>query len=94
MSARILAGLFAVMTPFVLSGCASWAGGFKVEVPVAVPCKAAEPDRPAWPTERLAPGVDVYVFTIHAQAEIELREAYEGKLRAALAGCIAPITTP
>lgn len=82
------------LAALALTGCASWRGGFAVSVPVPVVCKATEPDRPAWPTDRLAPGVDVYVFTIHAQAEIELREAYEGKLRAALAGCIAPLTTP
>jgi len=81
-----------VLAALCLSGCAGWTGGYRVDVPVPVACKATEPDRPAWPTDRLAPGVDIYVFTIHAQAEIELREAYESKLRAALSGCIAPLT--
>jgi starvation-inducible outer membrane lipoprotein len=84
---------FALVVLLALSGCSALKTGYEVRVPVAVACKAVEPDRPAWPTERLKPGVDPFVFVVHAQAEIDLREAYEGRLVAALRGCIDPVTT-
>lgn len=62
-----------------------------VKVPIPVPCDAAEPARPAMPTEALSPGVDLDRFAAAAMAEIELREGYEGELRAAVRACAAPI---
>ena len=61
-----------------------------VKVPIPVECRADMPARPAMPTEALAPGVDLDRFSASALAEIELREGYEGQLRAALAACVRP----
>ncbi len=72
-----------------LAGCASVPAPVVVKVPVSAPCEASVPDRPAWPTDDLTAGVDLYTFTTHAQAEIEWRDGYEGKLLAALVGCLA-----
>ncbi|MFZ5565967.1 MAG: hypothetical protein ACOY95_03090 [Pseudomonadota bacterium] len=62
-----------------------------IKVPVPVECRVAVPARPAMPTEGFEsrPGVDVFVQG--ALAEIEIREGYEGQLRAALEACTAPI---
>jgi hypothetical protein len=62
-----------------------------VQVPVPVECRVVVPARPAMPTEALTPGVDLDRFSASALAEIELREGYEGELRAALDGCTAPL---
>ena len=62
-----------------------------VKVPVPVECSVEVPARPAMPTEALAPGVDLDRFSASALAEIELREGYEGELRAALAECVKPV---
>lgn len=59
-----------------------------VNIPIPVECRAAVPARPAMPTEGLEPGVDLDRFSASAMAEIELREGYEGELRAALAQCM------
>lgn len=59
-----------------------------VKVPIPVECRVAVPARPAMPTEALAPGVDLDRFSASAMAEIELREGYEGELRAALDECV------
>jgi len=62
-----------------------------VKVPVPVECRVQMPARPAMPTESLAPGVNLDQFSASAMAEIELREGYEGELRAALEQCTALI---
>jgi vacuolar-type H+-ATPase subunit B/Vma2 len=41
------------------------------------------------PTDVLAFGVDIDRFAAAAMAEIEVREGYEGELKAALAQCTA-----
>jgi type IV pilus biogenesis protein CpaD/CtpE len=63
-----------------------------VKVPIAVQCRETVPERPIMPTEsfKVRPLIDEYVKA--SQAEIERREGYEGKLRAALEACTAPIT--
>ncbi|WP_339092221.1 hypothetical protein [Variovorax paradoxus] len=61
----------------------------EVKVPIPVECRIETPARPAMPTEALAAGVDLDRFSASALAEIELREGYEGELRAALEGCRA-----
>lgn len=61
-----------------------------VKVPVPVECRVEVPARPAMPTEALSPGVNLDRFSASALAEIELREGYEGELRAALAECVRP----
>lgn len=62
-----------------------------VKVPIPVECRVDMPARPAMPTEALSPGVDLDRFSASAMAEIELREGYEGELRAALAECAKPL---
>ena len=75
----------------LLPGCASLGGAFAVKVPVPVECRESMPARPAMPTEALRPGGGLFVSMVALQAEIELREGYETKLRAALGACIAPL---
>lgn len=62
-----------------------------MKVPVPVECRVEVPARPAMPTESLSPSVDLDRFSASALAEIELREGYEGELRAALDECAKPI---
>ena len=74
----------------LMSGCGT-ARSVQVRVPVPVECRVDEPARPVMPTEILRPGVDPDRFAASAMAEIELREGYEGELRAALEQCTAPL---
>lgn len=73
----------------VLAGCGMAKGIIKVPLPVV--CSEAVPDRPAMPTEALSPGVGPYLLTRAALAEIDRREGYEIKLRAALLACTMPL---
>lgn len=80
--------LFAAMAGFwVLTGCAAPGAGFEVKVPVPIKCQEPEPDRPAMPTDVLAPGVTLDLFVKAAQAEIEIRDGYEQQLQTALRNC-------
>lgn len=63
----------------------------EIKVPVPVQCRVETPARPAMPTEALAPGIDLDRFSASVLAEIELREGYEGQLRAALYQCVIPL---
>ena len=74
----------------LLSGCAS-TQYTRVNVPVPVECKEVVPERPAMPTEALASGAAPWVLLRAALSEIDRREAYEIKMRAALVACTAPI---
>ncbi|KTT23268.1 hypothetical protein NS331_08405 [Pseudacidovorax intermedius] len=74
----------------LLTGCAAGPSA-RANVPVPVECGATEPARPAMPTEALSLGVDVDRWVAAAQAELLLREGYEGELRAALAECVEPV---
>ena len=85
--------LLALLMPFAaLLGACGFVPLQTINVPVPVECRVATPSRPAMPTESLAPGVDPDRFVAASQAEIELREGYEGELRAALAECIKPLS--
>ena len=69
----------------LLVGCA---GQKHVEIQrVKVPV----PDRPVMPTEALAPGVALFEMVQAALAEIDRREGYEVRLRAALLICTTPV---
>lgn len=86
----------AVFVPLLLvallgAGCAGAPQYTRVNVPVPVECKEDVPDRPAMPTESLAPGVEPWVLLRASLAEIDRREAYEIKMRAALVACTTPI---
>lgn len=73
------------------AGCAGTPQYTRVNVPVPVECKEVVPDRPAMPTEALAPGAAPWVLLRAALAEIDRREAYEIQMRAALVACTAPV---
>lgn len=73
----------------LLSGCSATGGIVKVPVPVV--CEEAVPDRPAMDTETLEPAAPVDLQARAMRAEIDTREGYEVKLRAALVNCTAPL---
>jgi hypothetical protein len=89
----IMVALILIAASFMV-GCSATGGAITVKVPVAIACQETMPARPAMPTEGMKPGGKLFASTTAMQAEIELREGYEGKLRAALAECIAPIAKP
>lgn len=85
-----LSGLF--LTCALLSGCSS-APALRIErvsVPVPVVCQEPVPERPEMPTEHLPHDVSLDGFVAAAVAEIERREGYELRLRAALEACTEP----
>jgi hypothetical protein len=73
-----------------LAGCGV-APTHTVKVPVPLECRVAIPVRPVMPTEALESGVDPDRFVAAAQAEIEVREGYEGELRTTLEQCARPM---
>jgi hypothetical protein len=83
--------LCVVLACLWLSGCDTLRNTVQIRVPVPVACQEPEPERPVMPTEALRPGVDEFTFTISAQAEIEVREGFEGRLLTALRACRTPI---
>ncbi len=89
---RIAALILVVLVLGLLAGC----GGTlqTIKVPVPVECKETVPDRPSMPTEAFTerPALDRWVQA--AAAELERREGYELRLRAALEACTAPIRPP
>jgi len=92
MTVRVLAIAALIVVLAVLVGCSAAPVRLQpVRVPVPVQCQAHVPARPAMPTEALRPGVGLDQFVKAAQAEIERREGYEDRLRAALAECVVPI---
>jgi hypothetical protein len=78
-------------TCILLTGCSSFATRTTTLVPVPVECKEAVPARPVMPTEQFTgiPPLDALLKA--ALAEIERREGYEVKLRAALVICTTPL---
>jgi hypothetical protein len=74
-----------------LTGCAGAPQIQTVKVPVPVECREQTPARPAMPTEALTRADTLDRKTAAALAEIDLREGYEGKLLAALQGCLRPV---
>jgi hypothetical protein len=65
-----------------------------VKVAVPVECRVAVPDRPSMPTESLQAAATLHAKAQAALAEIERREGYEVKLRAALTECVRPVAQP
>ena len=88
---RKYSGLVALATAALLAGCAAAPPSTRVHVPVPVACQEQEPERPVMPTESLAPGAPPWVLHQSALAEIDRREGYEARLRAALLICTAPV---
>ncbi|CAN5292462.1 hypothetical protein BH10PSE16_BH10PSE16_00600 [soil metagenome] len=73
----------------ILAGCSTQIQ--RINVPLPVECKETVPERPVMPTEGLQPGVEPFVLTRAALAEIDRREGYEVKLVAALVACTTPL---
>ncbi len=74
----------------LLAGCG---GTFQqIKVPLPIVCQETVPDRPVMPTETLLPGAVPFVLQRAALAEIDRREGYEIKLRAALVICTTPLS--
>lgn len=81
----VLAGVAA------LTGCTTAPQLQPVKIPVPVECRETVPDRPAMPMDAVKQADTLDRKTAAALAELEVREGYEGKLRAALEGCTRPI---
>lgn len=86
---RMVIVLVIVVIAIVLAGCATTSTTIRVPVPVA--CDVATPPRPVMPTDTLTSADTLDRKVKAALAELETREGYEGKLRAALDVCTAPI---
>jgi hypothetical protein len=76
--------LFA-LAPLVLAGCGTTKGLESVNIPIAVACKASDPNQP---TYRFAPPyTSVFEATRDLLGDREAALAYENELRAALKSC-------
>lgn len=58
-----------------------------VHVPVPVPCQAPVITHPVWPTDDLGEKSGMLAQTKAVLAELELRQAYEIQMEAALQAC-------
>lgn len=77
----------------LLSGCATTEPVIntviqRVEVPIAVPCKAVVPLKPDFNFDKLTIDQDVFDKTKAVLADRKLHLGYEGELLAALTSCI------
>ena len=77
----------------LLSGCATTEPVSntviqRVEVPIAVPCKAVVPLKPDFNFDKLTIDQDVFDKTKAVLADRKLHLGYEGELLAALTSCI------
>lgn len=59
----------------------------RVEVPVAVPCRAPAVEVPTWATASLQKGDSLQTKVRALLAELEQRKGYEVQLRAAVQSC-------
>lgn len=71
----------------LLAGCSTPPELVEVAVPVPVACEVAEPARPALAVDTMPTGLPVDVQARHLRADHDLRDGYEGELRAALKAC-------
>ena len=84
--------LIAVFAALVLAGCATDAPVIntvvqRVEVPVAVPCKAEVPVVPIFNFDKLDPNQDIFEKSRALLVDRRLHMAYEAELLAALNSC-------
>lgn len=85
-----LTGILAVIVSFSLVGCATTpppAQPVEVRVPVAVPCKAPAPARPAFAVDALPIGSVIWEQMKALRAERFQRQGYEAELEAAVKAC-------
>lgn len=71
----------------MLAGCQTAPSVVTIDTPIPVICRQAIPERQAMPTESFAAKPTLDQFVQAATAELEIREAYEIKLLAALIAC-------
>lgn len=72
------------------TGCASIKSVLspvEVKVPVSVPCRAPEIERPTFATESLTAESDIWDMMSALRAERHQRRAYEAQLEAAIKSC-------
>lgn len=76
----------------VLAGCAGQVEleprTVRVEVPIAVPCRAPEVEVPTWATASLQKGDSLQTKVRAVLAELEQRKGYELQLIASLEACL------
>lgn len=86
-----LTGFLAVILSFCIVGCATTlppGQPVEVRVPVAVPCKAPVPVRPAFAVDALPIGSGVWDQMAALRAERFQRKGYEAELEAAVQSCL------
>lgn len=72
----------------LLAGCAAPGPQVvEVAVPVPVACQVAEPARPALGIDSVPATAPLDVLVRHLRADHDVRDGYEGELRAALQAC-------
>lgn len=81
-----------MLLSFVLTGCATQSSLDvpiqRVEVPIAIPCKAVVPTPPEFGFSKLSPDADIFDKTKTLLADRKLHLAYEAELLAALNSCV------
>ncbi|MHA6904915.1 hypothetical protein ACKZDW_07785 [Ralstonia syzygii subsp. celebesensis] len=85
-----LTGFLVGILSFGLAGCATAprpAQPVEVSVPVAVPCKAPVPERPAFAVDALPIGSGIWEQMKALRAERFQRKGYEAELEAAVNAC-------
>jgi PBP1b-binding outer membrane lipoprotein LpoB len=81
--------LFAIA--LIVTGCGGTLPVVPARTAIPVECKEPKPQRPAMPTDNLTPATPLDSAVQAMQAEIALREGYEGQLVTALDACTKPI---
>lgn len=59
----------------------------EVKIPIAVPCKVAIPEHPAWELDKTPPDAALFDLVKAAIIEVRQREAHEKLLHAAALAC-------
>lgn len=79
----------------LLAGCAAPVERLvRVNVAVPVICQEVEPVRPVLAIDSMSPDAPLDVQSREMRADHDLRDGYEGELRAALRACITPSPIP
>lgn len=71
----------------LLAGCASQTPPKTVEVPVPVPCKVPQIEKPSFAVDGLPIGANIWDQMLALRAERKQRQGYELKLEAAVQSC-------
>lgn len=77
--------LIAISLLLFLTGCVTVPKTTVIEVPISIPCKAEEPDRPKFRFN--PPYKNIFDATKDLMGDRELSIAYENELRVALQSC-------